>query len=62
VEAVLLNPDGQMDGHRNMTKLIGTFRHYPNAPNNVSRRIGSYSLRDIKGSILRSKSYSFRLS
>ena len=44
VEAVLINTDG----HRNVTKLVGTFRHYANAPKKVSRRIGSYILRNIK--------------
>jgi len=58
VEAVLINTEG----HRSMTKLIGTFRHYANAPNKVSRRIGSYSLCKIKRSVLRSESYNFLLS
>ena len=48
VEAVLINTDGQTDGHRNVTKLVGTFRHYANAPKKVSRRIGSYILPNIK--------------
>ena len=56
MEAVLINLDGQMDGHRNMTNVIGTFRHYANAFNKVSRMTGSYILHNIKGSILRCKS------
>jgi hypothetical protein len=62
VEAALINPDGQTDRHRNMTKVTGTSRHYANSPNKEWRRIGSCILRNIKGSILPSVSYNFLLS
>ena len=47
MEAALIYLDKQTDGHTNMTKLIGTFRHYANAPNKVPREIGTYILRNI---------------